>query len=220
MKYFPKRYGFITISFFVLFNLNTSGQDFLNINNYNENLAIGLVENYYGFAGITRSDWGFAFHTSLFTESIATQLFSLNLSKKFQWDNLVLIPAITTGGIYKDGFEFFSIGGEVSYSPVKALSLNFSPILLYTNEGLEIRYHAGIFGEIINNEVSLFLKYSPYFYLPHNNYNLTAGLQFKERKLKAYTGFQVPSDLDFTYSRVVFGFIYIYNNAAANTETK
>jgi len=55
-----------------LINLSTSGQDFLNINNYNENLAIGLVENYYGFAGINRSDWGITFHTSLFTESIAT----------------------------------------------------------------------------------------------------------------------------------------------------
>lgn len=214
MKLFLKKFVPIFISFCLCLGSIQSvrGQNYLNIDSYGDFITAGLEENIYGLINAEfKETWSLTLKTSLYTESLSKQLFITSFQKQFTFNQLSIRPKIIAGGKYYDGFHFAGITSEVNYSLKDILSIGFNPMLIYYSSKVNFRFQAGATVNIYKGQVNWFVRYGPPVYIMNTENNLTAGLFFREKRLKVAAGLQFPDTFDFKYTRVVTSFIYSFS---------
>jgi len=188
---------------------------------YGSGVSIGIEEVYYGLVNIDIKDaWSICFKSSLYTESLAEQLYTTSLNRSFSWKNIEINPKITGGGKYSDGYHFLGGSAEFDFSFRDFFSLSVEPMLLYYDGRINFRYHAGGFVKIKEESISYFIRYGPSVYTMNDMNNLTTGLIFREGHLVLLSGIQIPENFLLKYSRITISFIYSFNYASTNSEAQ
>lgn len=214
MRLYQRSYASIYISFglFLLLCGKVNGQASLDITSHSGKIAFGLEENYFGFVNFHVVDHlSVSVKMSLYTEALAQQLFytSAQWSRTYKW--LYLQPRVAIGGKFSDGVSFALVSSDFMVFKQDDISLEISPMVIITDNKLRFQVQSGGVVNIYKSSIFYYMKFGPPVYAMYKRNNITAGLMLKDNKIRVMAGFQVPTEFDFKYSRIVTSFIYCIN---------
>lgn len=172
------------------------------------NISIGVSDNYYVYGLIKHDNWYFQPELSIFTTRIQEEYWFLTTNYRVSLHpNFSFFPSLKLGGILHPNLKYVYFGLKACYNYKNKLFISIEP-LLELSENFMFKSNSEIQYEVLLDKLNISFTSSPNHFIANQEQYYSCSLILINQNLSVKAGIQLPEDLNHQKMQFVLGFNY------------